>query len=219
MASTRERSGRFTGLYRDSAGKQKSAGTFDDEKEALKAAEYEEALANPPKYAEVYPKERRGKVTVAGYARTWLDNQVLEETSRETYRRTANRIVRHLGSMTREDVTSDDVRKMLKALKRAAKVINALGEPEREDISYLREDFWATTSNKQLNFLQHVRSLLSINGRAAVVVPDNVLFEGGAGETIRRRLLEQCDVHTLLRLPTGCATSRWRTPATCRLPG
>jgi len=82
-------------------------------------------------------------------------------------------------------------------------VINAEGESEREDMSYLREDFWATTSNKQLNFLQHVRSLLEINGRAAIVVPDNVLFEGGAGETMRRRLLEQCEVHTLLRLPTG----------------
>jgi len=70
-------------------------------------------------------------------------------------------------------------------------------------MSYLREDFWATTSNKQLNFLQHVRSLLEINGRAAIVVPDNVLFEGGAGETVRRRLLEQCDVHTILRLPTS----------------
>lgn len=87
--------------------------------------------------------------------------------------------------------------------KSSYKVINALGEAEREEMSYLREDFWATTSNKQLNFLQHVRSLLTINGRAAIVVPDNVLFEGGAGETIRKRLLEQCDVHTLLRLPTG----------------
>ncbi len=87
--------------------------------------------------------------------------------------------------------------------KSSYKVVNALGETELEDMSYLREDFWATTSNKQLNFLQHVRSLLKINGRAAIVVPDNVLFEGGAGETIRRRLLEQCDVHTLLRLPTG----------------
>ncbi len=87
--------------------------------------------------------------------------------------------------------------------KSSYKVINAEGESEREDMSYLREDFWATTSNKQLNFLQHVRSLLEINGRAAIVVPDNVLFEGGAGETVRRRLLEQCDVHTLLRLPTG----------------
>ena len=87
--------------------------------------------------------------------------------------------------------------------KSSYKVINAEGEAEREDMSYLREDFWATTSNKQLNFLQHVRSLLTINGRAAIVVPDNVLFEGGAGETIRRKLLAQCDVHTLLRLPTG----------------
>jgi type I restriction enzyme M protein len=87
--------------------------------------------------------------------------------------------------------------------KSSYKVINAQGDAEREDMSYLREDFWATTSNKQLNFLQHVRSLLKINGRAAMVVPDNVLFEGGAGETIRKKLLQQCDVHTLLRLPTG----------------
>ena len=87
--------------------------------------------------------------------------------------------------------------------KSSYKVINAQGETEREEMSYLREDFWATTSNKQLHFLQHVRSLLTINGRAAIVVPDNVLFEGGAGETVRRKLLEQCDVHTLLRLPTG----------------
>ncbi len=68
---------------------------------------------------------------------------------------------------------------------------------------YDRDDFWATTSNKQLNFVQHVKTLLKINGRAAVVVPDNVLFEGGAGETVRRKLLHECDVHTLLRLPTG----------------
>ena len=64
-----------------------------------------------------------------------------------------------------------------------------------------RPEFWATTSNKQLNFVQHVRTLLKIHGRAAVVVPDNVLFEGGAGETVRRKLLDECDVHTLLRLP------------------
>ena len=67
----------------------------------------------------------------------------------------------------------------------------------------VRDDFWTTTSNKQLNFVQHVKTLLKINGRAAVVVPDNVLFEGGAGETVRRKLLQECDVHTLLRLPTG----------------
>jgi type I restriction enzyme M protein len=82
-------------------------------------------------------------------------------------------------------------------------VITAEGESEREDLTYLRSDFWATTSNKQLNFVQHVHSSLAMNGRAAVVVPDNVLFEGGAGETVRRRLLQECDVHTLLRLPTG----------------
>jgi type I restriction enzyme M protein len=87
--------------------------------------------------------------------------------------------------------------------KSSYKVIGADGETETETMSYLREDFWATTSNKQLNFLQHVRSMLTIHGRAAIVVPDNVLFEGGAGETIRGKLLEQCDVHTLLRLPTG----------------
>jgi type I restriction enzyme M protein len=54
-----------------------------------------------------------------------------------------------------------------------------------------------------LNFLQHVKTLLKINGKAGIVVPDNVLFEGGAGETIRKKLLAECDVHTLLRLPTG----------------
>ena len=77
------------------------------------------------------------------------------------------------------------------------------GKSERQSQVVERTDFWATTSNKQLNFLQHVRSLLEIHGRAAVVVPDNVLFEGGAGEMIRRKLLAECDVHTLLRLPTG----------------
>ncbi len=75
------------------------------------------------------------------------------------------------------------------------------GAEEREPLTIVRDDFWATTSNKQLNFLQHARSILKIGGRAAIVVPDNVLFEGGAGETIRRRLLHECDVHTLLRLP------------------
>jgi len=87
--------------------------------------------------------------------------------------------------------------------KSSVTIVNGEGKTDREALSYNRQDFWATTSNKQLNFLQHVRNLLKINGRAAVVVPDNVLFEGGAGETVRRRLLQDCDVHTLLRLPTG----------------
>jgi type I restriction enzyme M protein len=81
--------------------------------------------------------------------------------------------------------------------------INDAGEQEREALTVVREDFWASTSNKQLNFVQHIKSLLKIPGRAAVVVPDNVLFEGGAGETVRRKLLAEMDVHTLLRLPTG----------------
>ena len=87
--------------------------------------------------------------------------------------------------------------------KSSVTVVNAEGGAEREDLVILRDDFWSSTSNKQLNFVQHVKTLLAIGGRAAVVVPDNVLFEGGAGETVRRKLLEECDVHTLLHLPTG----------------
>src|SRR5206468_1080624 len=82
-------------------------------------------------------------------------------------------------------------------------VVNEEGDEERQAQVVVRDDFWATTSNKQLNFVQHVKTILAVGGRAAVVVPDNVLFEGGAGETIRRKLLHECDVHTLLRLPTG----------------
>jgi type I restriction enzyme M protein len=82
-------------------------------------------------------------------------------------------------------------------------VVNEAGELDKEDTAYERLDFWTTTKNKQLNFLQHVKTLLTTTGRCAIVVPDNVLFEGGAGETVRRNLLRQCDVHTLLRLPTG----------------
>jgi len=77
------------------------------------------------------------------------------------------------------------------------------GKAEMEKLTYEREDFWATTSNKQLNFVQHIANMLKVNGKAAVVVPDNVMFEGGAGETIRKTLLERTNVHTLLRLPTG----------------
>ena len=82
-------------------------------------------------------------------------------------------------------------------------IVNEEGKADKEQLIYERQDFAATTSNKQLNFLQHIKTLLKINGKAAVVVPDNVLFEGGAGETIRRRLLAECDLHTILRLPTG----------------
>ena len=87
--------------------------------------------------------------------------------------------------------------------KSAIAYVNEAGEAERESLIVVRDDFWASTSNKQLNFVQHMKTLLKPGGRAAVVVPDNVLFEGGAGETVRRKLLHECDVHTLLRLPTG----------------
>ena len=80
---------------------------------------------------------------------------------------------------------------------------NEEGEEESEDLVYNRQDFWTTSSNKQLNFVQHINTILKSTGKAAVVVPDNVLFEGGAGETVRRKLLETTDLHTILRLPTG----------------
>jgi type I restriction enzyme M protein len=80
---------------------------------------------------------------------------------------------------------------------------NNEGEQEKDELTYNRQDFWATTSNKQLNFVQHIRTMLKTTGMAAVVVPDNVLFEGGAGETVRKKLLENTDLHTILRLPTG----------------
>lgn len=80
---------------------------------------------------------------------------------------------------------------------------NEEGEAEEEDLVYNRQDFWTTSSNKQLNFIQHINTILKATGKAAVVVPDNVLFEGGAGEEIRKKLLMTTDLHTILRLPTG----------------
>jgi len=87
--------------------------------------------------------------------------------------------------------------------KSSVTIVNGSGEQQKESLVINRDDFWATTSNKQLNFLQHIFTILKQHGRAAVILPDNVLFEGGAGETIRRELLKQADVHTPLRLPTG----------------
>lgn len=82
-------------------------------------------------------------------------------------------------------------------------ITNEEGKQEKEELTYNRQDFWATGSNKQLNFVQHIRTILKTTGQAAIVLPDNVLFEGGAGETIRKRLLENTNLHTILRLPTG----------------
>ncbi|MBT6341206.1 MAG: SAM-dependent DNA methyltransferase [Desulfobacula sp.] len=87
--------------------------------------------------------------------------------------------------------------------KSSTTIVGENGKVTKEKDIVERDDFWSTTSNKQLNFIQHVKTLLKQNGRAAVVVPDNVLFEGGAGEQIRKKLMDECDVHTLLRLPTG----------------
>jgi type I restriction enzyme M protein len=98
-------------------------------------------------------------------------------------------------------------------------IVTEEGDLEKEDSAYERQDFWVTTKNKQLNFLQHVKTLLKVNGRCAIVVPDNVLFEGGAGETVRRNLMQQCDVHTLLRLPTGSSYEGDRRTITFYQPG
>ena len=70
------------------------------------------------------------------------------------------------------------------------------GGPTRDDCTY-------KTSNKQLAFLQHIYRSLKPGGRAAVVLPDNVLFEAGVGTDIRRDLMHKCNLHTILRLPTG----------------
>ncbi|CAN5216249.1 class I SAM-dependent DNA methyltransferase [soil metagenome] len=82
-------------------------------------------------------------------------------------------------------------------------VTNEDGTQSKEALTYNRQDFWATSSNKQLNFVQHINAMLKAHGEAAVVLPDNMLFEGGAGETVRKKLLQNADVHTVLRLPTG----------------
>lgn len=110
----------------------------------------------------------------------------------------------------RDALTSDDGKRYSVVLanppfgtKSSVTMVGSDGKLSRNDLEIVRDDFWVTTSNKQLNFLQHIKTILDINGRAAVVLPDNVLFDSGAGETVRRRLLKEFDCHTLLRLPTG----------------
>jgi type I restriction enzyme M protein len=72
-----------------------------------------------------------------------------------------------------------------------------------DSLTIVRPDFWVQSANKELNFIQHIVALLKPGGRAAVVVPDNVLFESGAAASVRRRLVETCRAHTILRLPHG----------------
>jgi type I restriction enzyme M protein len=86
--------------------------------------------------------------------------------------------------------------------KSSVTMVGTDGKATKGELEIVRDDFWTTTSNKQLNFLQHIKTIMDTNGRAAVVLPDNVLFES-SGEPIRRRLLNEFDFHTLLRLPTG----------------
>jgi hypothetical protein len=120
MASIRERNGRFTGLYRDAKGKQKSAGTFGTETEALARAQVAELDENPPAPVEVYSREVRGRITVAGYAPGWLAGQeLLEANSVEIARGALKRIMPHLGGMAHADVSPDDGRRMLAALKKS----------------------------------------------------------------------------------------------------
>ncbi|WP_315757892.1 MULTISPECIES: class I SAM-dependent DNA methyltransferase [unclassified Bradyrhizobium] len=82
-------------------------------------------------------------------------------------------------------------------------VVTKQKDNESDDLEVVRDDFWVSSSNKELNFLQHVANTLEVGGRAAIVVPEGVLSAAGPGEVIRRKLLEYFDVHTLLRLPTG----------------
>ena len=87
-------------------------------------------------------------------------------------------------------------------------MVNEAGGAEREELVIVSDDFWASTSTKQLNFLQHIKPMLRIGGRAVVVLPDNVLFEAGASKTIRRRLVAECELHTILRRPRGPSTPK-----------
>jgi len=147
--------------------------------------------------------------------KTFQGNEIVASTRRLCL---MNLFLHNIGEMTQEDIfvssndalVSDTGTRFDYVLanppfgkKSSMTITNQEGEQEREDLTYNRQDFWVTTSNKQLNFVQHIKTILKTTGHAAVVVPDNVLFEGGAGETVRRKLLETADLHTILRLPTG----------------
>ena len=92
--------------------------------------------------------------------------------------------------------------------KSSVTIVNEAGETSKESLIINRDDFWASTSNKQLNFLQHIFTILKQHGRAAVVVPDNVLFEGGAGETVRRKLLKRRTCIRCCACPPASSTPR-----------
>lgn len=120
MASARARDGRFTGLYRDGQGRQRSAGTYDTQRAALKAARAAEALAasgidpRPAQTEMLHPSSRRGKTTVAAYAPTWLAGHRLEPTSKATYQAMLKHITRELGSVTLADLDAPRCRAFIR---------------------------------------------------------------------------------------------------------
>lgn len=117
MASARLRNNRWAALFRDAQGKQKSAGTFATEKEALKAAEHAEAVARPPKTTEVQWASRRGKPTMAGYGPGAIAGARLEATSRENYRLMFGKhVAPALGSKTPAELTPADIRAFARKL-------------------------------------------------------------------------------------------------------
>ncbi|MFH0903640.1 MAG: class I SAM-dependent DNA methyltransferase, partial [Methanobacteriota archaeon] len=142
-----------------------------------------------------------GNEIVAGARRMCLMNMFLHnigEIDGESYVSSTDSLVSDPGDRYDYVLTNPPFGK-----KSSMSFTNEEGEQEKEELVYNRQDFWASTSNKQLNFLQHIHTLLKSNGCAAVVLPDNVLFEGGAGETVRKNLFASTDLHTILRLPTG----------------
>ncbi|MRR18287.1 MAG: SAM-dependent DNA methyltransferase [Deltaproteobacteria bacterium] len=142
-----------------------------------------------------------GNEIVAGARRSALMNMFLHnigDIDSETFILPTDSLVADTGLRVEYVLTNPPFGK-----KSSMTFTNEEGEQEKEDLTYNRQDFWATTSNKQLNFVQHIHTMLKTSGKAAVVLPDNVLFEGGAGETVRKKLLETTDLHTILRLPTG----------------
>lgn len=159
-----------------------------------------------------YPLDRAQKQFLKH--ETFSGNEIVSNTRRLCL---MNMFLHNIGEMegespisSNDSLVADDGRRFHYVLanppfgkKSSMSFTNDEGEQERDDLTYNRQDFWATTSNKQLNFVQHIHTILRSDGRAAVVVPDNVLFEGGPGETVRQKLLETTDLHTILRLPTG----------------
>jgi type I restriction enzyme M protein len=152
--------------------------------------------------------------TVSGVHHTFRGNEIVANTRRLAL---MNMFLHNIGDISRDSMISSQDALIADSGDRFDYVLanppfgkkssmtftNEEGEQAEENLTYNRQDFWATTSNKQLNFVQHIRTILKTTGKAAIVVPDNVLFEGGAGEQVRQKLLSNTDFHTILRLPTG----------------